>query len=118
MIMTENRTRNTVSYQKPLAISIIATSSTTQAGSYTKISIGGWTVAWAGRRETLLRLRQQLSTGLLFQIILAVKPGSHGPMCSPVFCLSLFGRVFTEAQELTFPATGQGCFVLILKLTL
>lgn len=35
-----------------------------------------------------------------------------------VLLLSLSGRVFTGAQELIFPPTGQGYFVLVLKLVL
>lgn len=73
-------------------------------------------MARAGRCETHLGLKQQLSAVPLFQIILAVKARSHGLMWSPEFCFSLSGRVSTAAQEATLPTTGQGDSELILKL--
>ncbi|KAK9528754.1 hypothetical protein VZT92_012900 [Zoarces viviparus] len=61
-------------HPSPQTISnITASSSTAQAGSYTESRVGGWAVGQAMRCETLLGLRQQLSTGLLLQTILAVK---------------------------------------------
>lgn len=63
----------------------------------------------AVRCKTLLGLRQQLCTGLLLQMILAVKLRTWS-QCS---AFSLPGRVFSLAQEQIFPTAGQGYFMLM-----
>lgn len=81
----------TVAFYNPSpTISTITTSSVTvRAGNVIESCVGAWTVDQAVRCKTLLGLRQQLCTGPLLQIILAVKPRQHGLMWSPVFCLFL-----------------------------
>lgn len=77
-------------YNPSPTISTITTSSiTVWAGNVIESCVGAWTVDQAMRCKTLLGLRQQLCTGPLLQIILAVKPRQHGLMWSPVFCLFL-----------------------------
>lgn len=81
----------------------------------TESRVRGWTAGQAVRCKILFRLRQQLCTGPLLQIFLALRLRSHGLTWSPTYCFSLCLLCF---QKQIFPVTGQAYLILKWELVL